>query len=717
MLNIKTKGLSFSICALCLFWILCFDISHYAYAQQSSGSVIINGDTVEYSMEGKEATATGNIVVNYKGAILTCDKLSLNTETKEGAAEGNAKLQDERGVITGSKIIYNFNTKTGVILDAGFCSNPYFGKAQKLEKVSDKEFITYNVRMSTCNYDHPHYLLKSGKIDYFPYDKMQAHGTAFLIGGIPVLYLPQYRHNLKPGAAESMNVQLSPGNSKDWGYYGLSAWRYKINNNLIARLYLDYREKLGIAQGIGLNYSTSILGRGDIKFYYTDERPKEHPFGERDRFERYFLRWRHQWDIDPRTGIISEYYKIGDQKRKLSGSIADFLKDYFYREYEKDSLPLSYALFHHNFNYSTLAILFQKRTNHWYDQLEKTPQVRYSLPSLRIGNTPLYWENNTYFVNLDKKATTAPVTTDDVTISRLDMANKISLPIKALFIYLTPFVENRQTFYDKGVGSVSLPVRTTFYSGAELSAKFYRTFNIESNFLGMGIKGLRHVITPTVEYAYNHEPTISSDRLKQIDEVDSISRSETITLGLSNKLQTKRGGTSVNLVDFRLSTIYNLKPQGAGSSLSDFLIDLEFRPCPWFTVRSDAIYGYKEEYFREANVDLSASFGQDRSFSIGNRYLRNGGKEMTSQLIWRFNPKWKFKIYERYQFAKSEDQGLKEQEYTLSRDLHCWEMDVSYNLKKNDGHTVWLVFRLKAFPELEFGFEQSYHGSQSGSND
>ena len=59
-------------------------------------------------------------------------------------------------------------------------------------------------------------------------------------------------------------------------------------------------------------------------------------------------------------------------------------------------------------------------------------------------------------------------------------------------------------------------------------------------------------------------------------------------------------------------------------------------------------------------------------------------------------------------------QGWKEQEYTISRDLHSWEMDVTYNLKKTEGETIWLIFRLKAFPEVAFGLDQSYHKPQAG---
>jgi hypothetical protein len=102
---------------------------------------------------------------------------------------------------------------------------------------------------------------------------------------------------------------------------------------------------------------------------------------------------------------------------------------------------------------------------------------------------------------------------------------------------------------------------------------------------------------------------------------------------------------------------------------------------------------------------------------IGQRYQRKGGNEITYSFQWRINPKWKFSVYNRYELGHDPTlkRGFKEQEYTVSRDLHCWDMDISLNNKKDDGTTLWLVFRLKAFPEGEFGFNQSYNKPESGS--
>ena len=698
----------------------------YIYAQENKAEpIIVNGDQVEYATDAKEVTATGNVEINYKGAKLTCERLTLNTQTKEGIAEGNARLDDEKGVIEGEKIIYNFQAKTGTIINSEFRANPYFGKARKVEKVSDSEFIARRGYATTCSFDRPHYRIQSKQINLFPKDKIQTKEDTFYVGKVPLLYLPRYSHSLKDPL---MHVQVMPGKRKDWGPYLLSAWRYNLTQNMDGRVYLDYRNKLGLAGGFGLNYSTPDFGKGDYKFYYADEKPKNIPTDAPREYERYLMRWRHKWDVDTRTNIISEFYRIGDEKRKFLDPQANLLKDYFYREYEEDSQPLSYALFHHSFTHSSIDLLVQKRVNHWYDQLDKLPEVKYTLPSWQIGETPIYFENNSSLVNLNKKATTLPASADDVTMTRFDITNKVSLPMKVSFFRIAPFVSSRQTLYDKGADDeTGLPIRTIFYSGADLSTKFYRLFNVKSHFLGMDINGLRHIITPTISYSYNHEPTILSSKLRQIDSVDSIGPSNSANLELSNKLQTKRKGQSVDLADVRVSTSYVFKPKTGdkpGSNLSDFLVNIKLLPYSWLRVEGDATYkhsgprsdtGYN--HFSNANYDISFDLGKERSFGIGQRYQRKGSNEIANNLTWRLNPKWKFSFYQSRNIGHGSDikRGLREQEYTISRDLHCWVMDFTFNSKKNEGSTIWFIFRLKAFPEMEFGFNQSYHSPKSGS--
>ncbi len=712
-----------------------FSVNGYAQEKKEE-PIIVNGDTVEYFTEGKEVTATGNVSVTNKGTKLTCRKLTVNTQTKDAEAEGDVRLEDAKGVIEGKKMKYNFQTKSGTIIDSEFRANPYFGKAEKVDKVSEDKFIARRGYMTTCDYDNPHYRIKSRKMNVFPNDKIETKDDTFYMGRVPLLYAPQYNHSLKDPL---MHVQLMPGKSRDWGAYMLSAWRYNITEDIKGRIYFDYRTTKGVAEGFGTNYATSNFGKGDFKYYYTQERDKSKDLGDEEEydipreFERYLIRWRHQWNLDEKTNLISEYYKITDSKRALSGiasgraydfSQYNFLKDYFFREYEKDAQPLSYVLVHHAFNYSSMDFLMQKRINRWYSQEEKLPEIKYSLPSLQIGETPFYFANDSSYVNYNSKNSVPSPSTADVTANRFATTDRLSLPTKIAFINLTPFISGQDSYSDKSTyGATSTIV---FSTGSDASTKFYRLFNIQSNFLGLDINNLRHIITPSIAYSYSKTSLMPSGEPRFGGGATTASGSSA-ALALSNKLQTKRKGQSVDLLDLNITNTYAFKPKTGtkrGSSLSDFLFTLKLLPYSWMTINSDATYvhsGARDNvnyhHFSNVNYDLNFNFGEDRSFAVGQRYQFKGGNELTYNLKWRLSPKWKFSVYERFNrgHGPTLKRGLREQEYSLSRDLHCWAWDVTYNVKTGHGESIWFIFRLKAFPELEFEYNQTYHVPKPGS--
>jgi len=693
-----------------------------AFAQEERSPIVVNGEQVEYSSNSTEVTVTGNVVITYKESRLTADKVKVNTTTKDAVAEGNVFLEDARGIIEAESLMYNFDTMQGMMLKAKVKAGEQYGSGEVVERLSDQEFRIKNGYLTTCNLDKPHYKIFSKDITLYAGDKIKSKNDVLYVGGVPILYLPQYTHSLKDPL---MHMQLRPGQSKDWGGYLLSTWRYDITESLKSKIYLDYRQKRGMASGFGLNYNSSDLGKGDFKFYYTHEQPDDLPQDSPQEFERYLVRWRHAWKIDPMTSAMWEYHKIEDSKRQIDEENT-ILKDYFYKEYEKDLEPKSYFLLNRSLSTAFLSLYVQKRVNSWYTQAEKLPELSFDLPKTRMGDTPLYFMNETRLSNL-RYLTEAPSDRHHE-VARFDTYNQLSIPAKLAFFWVTPYAGIRETYYTKDAQDNSIGPRTVFDTGAEISTKFYRVFDVQSNFLGLDINGLRHIITPAIEYSYVHDPTVPDYKFKPdfftteenrefFDSIDNIRGSNTIYLELSNKLQTKRNGKTVDLVDFLARTSYILKPEGSSSTFSDILFDLELTPYSWLSFESDVTYGYQESKFKIANADLNFEFSDDKNFGVGYRYERKGEKQLTSELEWRVNPKWKLGIYERYQFAATCEHGLLEQEYTLTRDLHCWTVEFAYNISKHHGHTVWLMFTLKAFPEVELGMDAHYNSPKDKSSE
>jgi len=177
--------------------------------------VTVNGDIVEYAAGEKKIVATGNVFIIYKGTTLSCEKVSVDTVSKEAIAEGNVVVRDEKaGVMTGKRILYNFANKTGTVIDGDFFSEPYYGRAAEIKKVSESELRATKGYATTCSMENPHYRIASKSITIFPGDKIQAKQDVVYIGKCPVAWLPSFSHSLKDPI---MHVQLTPGHKKGLG--------------------------------------------------------------------------------------------------------------------------------------------------------------------------------------------------------------------------------------------------------------------------------------------------------------------------------------------------------------------------------------------------------------------------------------------------------------------------------------------------------------------
>ena len=697
------------------------DSAALSVAQTASGEppIIVNGDKIEYSQEANIVTMEGNVEVTKGDTVLTCDKVVVNTLTNDAHAQGNVVLKDKQGIIKAPSCDYNFKTKTGLAFDAKIAYPPYYGRGKLVRKVSENEIEIKNGYFTTCDKeDRPHYRIQSRLLQIFPEDRVTARAMTFRVANTPIVYMPKYTQNLKD---DKMHVQVTPGKSKDWGLFLLTAWRYDLLSGSGGRINFDYREKRGFAWGIDNYYDTKGYGKGYLKTYYMNEQKlakriskywlkdpnaNNHPPRPIEE-QRYRIQWRHKWEVDKNTYLLAEYHKIHD---------VTFLKDYYLREYEKSSQPSSYILFNRVLaDSSNLSILTQKRTNRIFSETEKLPEIKLDKPSSKIFDSPLYLSNNSSYVNFNRKTATLAGNNwqDDEANQRVDNYNSLSLPLKLAFFDLNPHSGTRETYFQRMAGRELGIFREAWDSGVDVSTRFYRIFNLEADPFGIEINKLRHVISPIVSWAYTHPPTVSSTKLLQFDGLDSIGEANQMNFSLENKLQTKRKNKTVDFLRFIASDSYFFNIEGRHREWDRNLkFDLEVLPYEWMRFESDANYDRKKDYFTTANFDLKAS-GKVVSWGGGYRYEKGKSSQMTGEILFNLIKGWSFKVYERLQFMGNS--LLKEQDYAISKELHCWILDIKYNVLRERGETIWIAMRLKAFPEMSLDYGQDYHEPKPGS--
>lgn len=681
--------------------------------------IVVNGDSVEYYQDKKEVIGTGNIMITYQDVVLTCDKIIVNLTTHDSEATGNVKVTQKDAYFSGDKMIYNFDTRQGSVVGGYLNAKPIYGRASSLEKEANKdEFGLKNGYITTCDFDKPHYRIEAKQVKVYLNDKIVARNIFLYIGNVPVLYLPYYVQPLT-GDRKS-HITVMPGQGKDWGYYALIAYRYYFSDKSKGDILLDYRSKKGLAEGIN-HYLDSDVGKGAFKFYYTHENDSLAYEKTGDVQSRYRYQYRHRWDIENTdTTAIFEFNKLSDP---------NVIKDYFYNEYEEiGDTPDNYLTFITSKRDFSTEFTLRKSFNKFYTVVERLPEYKIDILNYRIGDSSFYYSGQASGVYLNKTyGTFANVSEQkDVSTIRFDASNKFSYAARFFrALSVTPYALTRQTYYSRNKWGDTNEIRTLFTEGVDTSMKFYKVYDVQSDFMGLDINKLRHIITPTANYYHTHQPTISPDNLNQFDEIDAFDTENGVKLGLENRLQTKRMEgdqmKSVDLMTFTVSSDYMFRlDKDFWSKKSDKFrsvdMKLELIPYSWLYITSDMSINTKKYMVQSTSFDVVAYGGDKWSLATSFRYedVETGKTTLISlDGTYKINDKWKIRAYERFNAEKG---SFEEQEYTISRDLHCWVAELTYSIAEEfSNHTFWIVFKLKAFPDYPVGIQQTYSRPRFGS--
>ncbi len=680
--------------------------STQAIAQKQGESVELNGDVMEYSKNGQTVIASGNVVVVRGDTTLMGDRIEFSRKTSIAYANGNVRLVMPKGEIEGNEMTFNFAEMTGEFQGAKIIADPYYGTGKTISKINENHMVMKDGFITTCDYDKPHYGMASRKMDIYPGDKMVARNVRMFLGKVPMLFLPRFSQSLKN---EKPRVTFTPGFDKKWGMFVLSSWRYNLNKNLKGVIHLDAREKKDIAWGVDVNYKTSNIGEGSIRTYYMNERnitskrffqPRPSPTIERERFR---VQWRHKWKIDKKTNAIMQYYKLSD---------STLLRDYFRRENYKEPTPNTFFLLTRTLPKGALSFRTDIRANRFESLVERLPELRYDLGNQELWGTGLYLKNVTTYSNLIKK-TAAPSEARTKTM-RLHTDSELSYPMKIGFIEFKPYIGSQQTYYSRAKNKDQYnSIRGIFKTGASLSTKFYKVFDVKTNALGVNINRLRHIITPSISYNYQGNPTIPSSQLDSFDGVDSLSNVHSINFSLENKLQTKRNRKVVELLRFVLSSPFNLKESSSKGGFGAIRADIDFKPLNWVTFYLDSVYDTYNDRLSTVNFDMYINGGNKWHANIGKRWNRNADDQLTTEFFYKLNPKWTTKTYMRFDVRNG---ILKEQRFTVIRDMHAWKVEVNFNERRKRGNEIWIIFRLKAFPDMVLDvFGSSFNKRKAGS--
>jgi len=688
---------------------------------------------VEYNYNVTNNTALGHngVIVRYQGTVLTAEEAQLNEQTKEVSAQGEVRIEHEDQIWVGQQITYNFDTHQmeAKLFRSG--KPPFFMEGETLHGVASNQFsqvyVATNAFITSDDVWDPVFKVRAKYIKIIPGKKVVARNAFLYVRGYPIFYFPFYSRNIGPHAS---NWNFLPGYRSIFGPYLLTSYTWWLSPQLDGIFHVDERERRGPGAGPTFNYHLGRWGEGTLKYYYQyDANPSvSAPNGEgipnnRERIDFSYL-------ASPLTNL-----ELRAVARYQSDS--NMVREFFESEYRRDAQPDTYIEANKFWQNFSLDSYTQPRADSFLETVERLPEARLTGFRQEVGESPIYYESQTTAGYYDRLfiQTNGVANGTNYAAGRADTFHQLLLP-ETFFDWLnvTPRVGGRFTGYSEASGPgaySSSQSRGVFNTGLEISMRASRLWpEVESSFLQ--VDGLRHIIEPSINYAYVPKPNVTPNQLPQFDyelaslrqlpldfpeynAIDSIDSQNTIRWGLNNKLQTKRDGQVVNLVNWDLSLDWDLQRRSDQGTFSDIYSDMTVRPRSWLTVESVTRYDLEDGLWRMAFEEITLQPISALTWSIGQFYLRNdlsalptalgiGNNLFTSVLTYKLNENWALRTVHRFEAS---DGILEEQDYTVYRDLRSWTAALTLRVLQNptgpQDLTVAFTFSLKAHPHFGLG--------------
>jgi lipopolysaccharide assembly outer membrane protein LptD (OstA) len=764
-------------------------------------------EVVDYDARRIEFRVPQSLIVLDKDSHLTYGDLELRARRVEFdidrqtlVAQGQPVLNDRGDKVTGNLMTYDLESRVGTIYRAETAYEKGLYHGERIRKVGENELDVLNGAYSTCDLTTPHYHFSARYMKIYLKDKLVAKPVVFYLRNVPLFALPFWVFPIKPGRHSGfLFPQFEFGFSNSAGQFLRNAGYYWAPN--------DYMDLTASGDYYQAEPSWVMRGEGNYKLLYRLDGSFRGTYAKNENPQRPAVDWDfnadHSQDLTPRTHLIARAQFVSSKDYSASDLFGRTLAERLNRFLTSS---LSFA---HNADWASINAVLDRRQDLDADQsiadpdgfgpllgpapgtesslaslTESTPSMSISFPTRAIGSlgllkgtplaTPLktmYFSLNTQFLSQTERRgvvtgyqmQTVDSTTDSTTTlgerrstRRGLTANTALSDSRRLFGWLNfqPRISANMAVFDfDELGHKVVPTGT-WSSSFTTGSTFYRTFQPRR----FGIEGIRHIVSPNVQFVYSPEfrnltfidsTGVRRERFTSFGGIGvSGFQSERMDFSLDQRLQVKRKrGDQVqrldNLLSWTLSGSYNFlyRQQRQVHGLSAIGSSVFLQPpgfvnanLTWVTdvysARPVRSLGYnvgmnltsgggKRNAPADLPVDQTVRGEQsfNENWTAGLAYSYSGGYEgepfwtstQTANGVGRyqFSPAWGLEYSTSYDITRH---LLQTQRFGLTRDLHCWM--ASFTRTFNSGGQAEYYFRLAIKDQKEIYVER---GTRVGS--
>ncbi len=605
----------------------------------------------------------------------------------------------DQNTTRGESLKYNVRTGRGVAYGARAFVDKGWVTGQVIYKVSDDELEINRGDFTTCELPKPHYRFKALGMRLVREDMAVVWPLVFQIMDIPVAAAPFWFFPVKKKRSSGFLAPRVGYHSADGKYFRNIAYYFAASNYWDAVFGVDLIERRGPRFFTTLNYARYKSFRGQATFTFADD---------------YYSKTR-RWSLD---GQHSQTLWGADL-----GAEAHILSDLTYRQdYSEDKTEFlkteseSFVSVYRGWSWASVS----GEWHQWLDLIrgsytERSPQLSLTLAPLSLGSLTL--SGSGAFLRLLRRDTFGlPVQEGQ----RADASASLDLPQVSLWhLKANPSL---------GARGVSYPLLGTAQALGSASVDFSTSLYGLSRFGALGFQRFLHVLTPSLGLSY--ELPTDSVPVDTVAGGSSFRERFLVKLGVSNTWDGKRLRDTVKEVVRIANLNLGLSYDALADSLYPLTASLDLFPqspinsrlsASW-DLRGDSLVSLgvvsgarltlapptqdtaapdtadttkpKEEQVIEANRPPQKPW----SFTLSHYYSPlDSVNSVELGIEGNITTRWLARYRVKYDIARGRvvDQSLR-----LTRDLHCWRMDFSWNTFG----TYWtynLSFVIKNLPDIE----------------
>lgn len=689
--------------------------------------VSISADVNHFSPDVGLYQFIGNVELRTSRVQINADEVSYNANTNSAQARGNVSIQAPDGNIYKSDLLdYNFTTgnveiqQVSTIYPARFLGPPFLAPLYLQSKDitgtfrsgAKQQVHATNSVATTCDLAHPHYYLRSRRVDIYPGDKLIAYDNDLFILDQRVFYFPWIFISLR-NYHSSIVPQVGQNNTE--GFYARFLYQYVLNPSQLGGIRFDITQKLGLGLGIDHFYK---LGNGSGEaFLYARQGMQERVLrldhtqqlpGQVGFTLRFDNRKNSLFSLQPTT--LTDVTTVLTRQTEHTNASFNFTRRLNEGQFGTDNLTA-------NLQYTSSVAAGNLSTSVDYSSYgltgslasAKTNNELWSRIAWRhpLGFSDLNFQMNKRFEFGAEDANSGLQRLPEITLQSASRGRQFSL------------LKGTNSTYTLGWGFFD---ETGGISNGKLIQQQLDRYQLD---LGTSILPMKFGGT-TLSGTTRYRQTVYGDKDTTALYMYNVNLAATSTFGsfansFSYGKQESRGFTPFRFdVVYPYNSLYNTLSYRSGDGNVRLFLrngrdiqnhrwqDISFNGDAQLTrtlsTQHSLAYDLNTKRWRNLTSNFSWTFAPaGQVLNIGTLYDFNIGqlRRVSTQLRWEITSKWQL------QWLGGYDGVLKQfsyNEFLLKRDLHCWDVAVYYS---RDQQSFGLFVRLKALntplPDFQIG--------------